>query len=71
MTKKDKLFKDALVLSDQDKSDLIEQLIKSLDEPDPAIDELWKEEAEARIDAYEDGNLSSVTIQEALSKYKK
>ena len=56
MTKKDKLLKEALVLPIQEKSELIEQLIKSLDEPDPAIDELWKKEAEARIDAYERGS---------------
>ena len=55
MTKKDKLLKEALVLPVQEKSDLIEQLIKSLvipkgrdvaiAPPDPEIDELWKKEA--------------------------
>ena len=71
MTKKDKIFKEALVLPIQEKSELIEQLIKSLDEPDPSIDEFWKKEAEARIDAYEEGSLSSVSVREAVSKYKK
>lgn len=71
MTKKEKLFKDALVLSTHEKSELIEQLIKSLDQPDPAIDELWKKEAERRIEAYEHGKLTSVTVREAFSKYKK
>ena len=71
MTKKEKLLKEALVLPAGEKSDLIEQLIKSLDEPDPAIDDLWKKEAESRIDAYEKGNLSSVTVREVISKYKK
>ena len=49
------------------KSELIEQLIKSLDKPDPEIDELWKKEAESRIDAYDEGKLTSVTVQEAIS----
>lgn len=71
MTKKDKLLKEALELPIQEKSDMIEQLIKSLDEPDPVIDELWKDEAEARIDAYEEGSLSSVSVREVLSKYNK
>jgi putative addiction module component (TIGR02574 family) len=71
MTKKDKLLKEALVLPIQEKSDLIEELIKSLDKPDPEIDELWKKESESRIDAYEAGKISSVSVHEAVSKYKK
>ena len=71
MRKKDKLLKEALLLPVQEKSGLIEQLIKSLDKPDPEIDELWKKEAESRIDAYDEGKISSVSVQEAVSKYKK
>jgi putative addiction module component (TIGR02574 family) len=71
MTKIEALLKEALVLPVQEKSELIEQLIRSLDKPDPEIDELWKKEAESRIDAFDDGKLSSVTVQEAISKYKK
>jgi len=77
MTKKEKILKEALVLPIQEKSELIEQLIKSLvlpkgrdvaiAPPDPEIDELWKKEAESRIDAYDEGKLTSVTVQEAIS----
>ena len=70
MTKKDKLLKDALVLPIQEKSELIEQLIKSLDKPDPEIDERWKKEAESRIDAFDEGLLRSVSVQEAVSTFK-
>ena len=70
MTNKADLFKEALVLPVKEKSDLIEQLIKSLDKPDPEIDELWQKEAESRIDAYDEGKISSVTVHEAVSKYK-
>lgn len=71
MTKKEALLKEALVLPVREKSELIEQLIRSLDKPDPEIDEFWKKEAESRINAFDDGKLSSVTVQEAISKYKK
>jgi len=71
MTKKEKLLKEALLLPVQEKSGLIEQLIKSLDKPDPEIDKLWKKEAENRIDAYDEGKISSVSVHEAVSKYKK
>ena len=71
MTKKEKLLKQALVLPIQEKSELIDKLIKSLDKPDPEIDDLWKTEAEDRINAYDEGLISSVTVHEAVSKYKK
>lgn len=70
MTKKDKLLKEALVLPIQEKSDLIDELIKSLDKPDSEIDELWKKEAESRIDAFDEGKITTVTVHEAVSKYK-
>jgi putative addiction module component (TIGR02574 family) len=71
MTKIEALLKEALVLPVQEKTEMIEHLIRSLDKPDPEIDELWKKEAESRIDAFDDGKLSSVTVQEAISRYKK
>lgn len=71
MQKKDKLLKEALILPVHEKSELIEELIKSLDEPDPSIDDLWKREAESRVDAYDEKKLTSVTVREAISKYKK
>lgn len=71
MTKSNKLLKEALVLPVKEKSELIEQLIKSLDRPDPDIDDLWKKEVENRIDAYNKGELSTISIQEAVAKYKK
>ncbi|AXJ01703.1 Putative addiction module component [Cyclonatronum proteinivorum] len=71
MTSKEKLLKEALVLPLHEKSALIEDLIRSLDSPDPVIDTLWKNVAENRIDAYDDGKLLSVSVQEAIAKYKK
>ncbi|MCH8558365.1 MAG: addiction module protein [Balneolia bacterium] len=71
MLKKDKLLKEALVLPDREKSELIEQLISSLDRPDPELDALWAKETESRLDAYDQGRLTSVSLQEAVSKYKK
>jgi len=71
MTKKEKILKEALILPAREKSELIEKLIKSLDEPDPAMDNLWKKEAESRIDAFDKGELSAMTVSEVISKYKK
>lgn len=46
-------------------------MFPSLDEPDHAIDELWGKEAEARLDAYERGELKAVPLAEILAKYGK
>ena len=71
MLNKDKLLKEALILPVKEKTELIEQLISSLDQPDPELDALWTKETEIRIDAYDQGRLTSVSLQEAVSKYKK
>ena len=71
MNKKDELLKEALALTSQERAEVIDRLVKSLDEPDEAIDKLWKQEAESRIDAYEQGKIASVSVEEAILKYKK
>ena len=71
MQKKDKLLKEVLSLNPLEKANIIDELLKSLDEPDEAIDQLWIQEAESRIDAYEKGQLKSVSVNEVFSKYKR
>lgn len=71
MQKKDKLLKEVLNLNPLEKANIIDELLKSLDEPDEAIDQLWIQEAESRIDAYEKGQLKSVSVNEVFSKYKR
>lgn len=65
------LLKQALSLPPDKKVQLVDQLLSSLDEPDKAIDALWAKEAENRIDAYERGELKTVSIEEVLRKYTK
>lgn len=69
MTKKEKLLEEALELSAMEKSEIIEQLMMSLDQPDREMDSLWKKEVEHRIDVYNEGKIGSVTVQEAFKKY--
>jgi putative addiction module component (TIGR02574 family) len=54
-----------------EKARLIDQLLSSLDEPDDAIDALWRKEVEDRIQAYQAGKLESVSLSEVLAKYRK
>lgn len=70
MTEKNKIVNKALKMTPAERAEIIDQLLRSLDEPDAEIDSLWKEEVENRIDAYEAGNAKTVTVQEMLEKYK-
>lgn len=54
------IIKEALTLSPKEKSQLIEALLMSLDEPDIKIEEIWNSEIDKRLDAIEDG--STITI---------
>jgi len=54
------LLKRALLLKPQDRFLLIDGLIRSLDEPDKEIDEIWIEEAEKRLKAHREGKTQGV-----------
>ena len=60
----------AMGLPALEKPRLVDQLLSSLDEPDEAIDALWRKEVEDRIQAYRAGELKSVSLNDVLSKYR-
>lgn len=59
-----------MALQPVEKVEVIDILMKSLDQPDESIDYLWKQEVEERIDAYEKGKISALTVEEVIEKYK-
>lgn len=65
------VLKDALKLSPEERAALAEQLLSSLEQPDEHIDNLWRKEAEDRIDAYNEGKIKSVSLKDVLAKYQK
>ena len=64
------ILKEALSLKPSQKAELIDKLLSSLDVPDQEIDKLWAEEAEDRIEAYEQGKIKALTLEKVLEKYK-
>jgi len=54
----------ALHLKPEEKFMIIEGLIKSLDEPDKELDEIWAEEAEKRLEAYREGRLEGIPMED-------
>jgi putative addiction module component (TIGR02574 family) len=70
MTIADNILKEALNLTPSEKAQLIDKLIASLDKPDKEIDELWAEEAEDRLDAYDQGRIKAISLERVLQKYR-
>ena len=70
MANTDIIFKEALTLRPSEKAQLIDRLISSLDKSDKEIDELWAKEAEDRIDAYDQGKIKTISLEEVLKKYR-
>jgi putative addiction module component (TIGR02574 family) len=71
MTDAAKLLSDqARKLTPAERLELVDDLLASLDEADPAIDALWARECEDRLAAYRRGEIKSVPLQEVLAKYR-
>jgi len=62
------LFDQALNLPLADRAALAEQLLASLDQPDPQIDKLIAIEAERRIDAYDNGKIRSIPADQVFDR---
>ena len=60
----------ALKLPALERARIAEQLLQSLDQPDPSIEALWAEEAEARIAAYERGEIKAIPAEEVLARFQ-
>lgn len=58
------ILEQAKDLKPEERFMIVEGLLKSLDEPDRKIDEIWAEEAEKRLNAYRDGKLEGVPMEE-------
>jgi putative addiction module component (TIGR02574 family) len=56
-------------LSPTERLDLIDQILSSLDVPDPAVDRLWAKEAEDRLAAYRRGEIRAIPLSDVLEKY--
>jgi len=70
MTATDNILREALRLKPAEKAKLIDKLIYSLDKPDKEIDALWTNEVEDRINAYEQGEIKAISLEDVLQKYK-
>lgn len=65
------ILNQALELSAPERADVAERLLFSLDCPDSKIDAIWAKEADARVDAYERGEIEAVSAEEVFEKYRR
>jgi len=58
----------ALKLKPEERFLVIEGLLKSLDEPDKRLDEIWADEAERRLKAYREGRLEGIPMEQIFGE---
>ena len=56
----------AMELKPEEKFRVVEGLLKSLDEPDTRLEDIWSEEAEKRLLAYREGSLKGIPMDEVF-----
>lgn len=65
----EKVLQEALNLPPEDRAEVLQRLLATFQEPpDTELDELWAQEAEDRIDAFDRGQLGSVSEEEVFSR---
>jgi len=64
------ILEQALRLRPEERSMIVEGLLRSLDAPDPRIDKIWAEEAERRLKAYRDGKIGGIPIEEVFPEHR-
>lgn len=60
------LVKQALQLEPAKRSELVEEILHSLDQPDPVVEAVWLEEAERRLMAYRAGKVHGVSAEDIV-----
>ena len=70
MLNSQELYQQAIQLPPLEKLRLAEVLLADLDTPDPTIDAIWRDEAQMRWKKYQAGELTTVSYQEVMEKYK-
>ena len=60
----------AAQLAPEERIQLVERILNSLDQPDAALDALWANEASDRLAAYRRGEIKAVSLSDVIAKYQ-
>jgi len=66
----DTLSAQVVQLPPEERMQVVERILDSLDEPDAALDALWAKEADNRLTAYRRGEVKAVALSEVIAKYQ-
>lgn len=64
----EKLVREALRLDPAERAAVIEELLSSLDRPDPEVDAKWAREAEDRLSGYRAGAIEAIPADEVFGE---
>ncbi|MGB9498733.1 MAG: addiction module protein [Dissulfuribacterales bacterium] len=68
MENSESLLKKALHLKPKERFLLIDELIRSIDEPNKKIDEMWVKEASRRLQAHREGKTKGIPFKEVFEE---
>ena len=57
-------------LPPEERMEVVERILDSLDQPDAALDTLWAKEAGDRLAAYRRGEIKAVALSDVIAKYQ-
>jgi len=57
-------------LPPEERMEVVERILDSLDPPDAALDALWAKEADDRLAAYRRGEIKAVALSDMIAKYQ-
>lgn len=60
----------AAQLAPEERIQLVERILNSLDQPDAALDALWANDANDRLAAYRRGEIKAVALSDVIEKYQ-
>ena len=60
----------AAQLAPEERIQLVERILNSLDQPDAALGVLWANEASDRLAAYRRGEIKAVGLSDVIAKYQ-
>lgn len=57
-------------LPPEERMEVVERILDSLDQPDASLDALWAKEADDRLAAYRRGEIKAVALSDVIAKYQ-
>jgi len=71
MSLAEEIFMEVAPLKPVDKLQLVDKILESLNPMSKEIEQVWAKESEDRVEAYENGQISSISEKDVFVKYNR